>query len=131
LWRNDVNLPADLKYSKEHEWVRTDGNVATIGITDYAQGELGDIVFVELPSVGDGVSHMEPFGTIEAVKAVSDLFSPVSGKVVEVNAVLDDDPMVINRDPYGEGWMIKVEIADTAQLEQLLDVTGYRSEIGQ
>jgi glycine cleavage system H protein len=126
-----VNIPADLKYTKEHEWVRVEGNVATIGITDYAQGELGDIVFVELPGVDDTVAQMEPFGTIEAVKAVSDLYSPVSGKVIEVNAALDDDPMVVNRDPYGEGWMVKVEVTDEAQLEELLDSTSYRGVIGE
>jgi len=124
-----VNVPADLKYTKEHEWLRIEGNVATVGITDWAQGELGDIVFVELPEVGAGVEQMESFGTIEAVKAVSDIYSPVNGKVTEVNAALDDDPMVINRDPYGDGWMIKIEVADAAQLEQLLDSDGYKKLI--
>jgi len=126
-----VNIPADLKYTEEHEWVKLEDNIATIGITDYAQGELGDIVFVELPSEGDKVTQMEPFGTIEAVKAVSELFSPVTGKVVEVNSALDDDPMVINHDPYGDGWMIKVELSDTTQVEQLLDAAGYKGVIGQ
>jgi glycine cleavage system H protein len=126
-----VNIPVELKYTKEHEWVRLEGTVAIIGITDYAQSELGDIVFVELPSVGDEVKQMEPFGTIEAVKAVSDLFSPVSGKVIEVNTTLEDDPMVVNRDPYGEGWMIKVELSDTAQVEELLDSAAYRGVIGE
>jgi glycine cleavage system H protein len=126
-----MNIPADLKYTEEHEWVRLEDNIATVGITDYAQGELGDIVFVELPGEGDNVTQMEPFGTIEAVKAVSELFSPVSGKVVEVNAALDDDPMVINHDPYGDGWMIKVELSETTQVEQLLDAAGYKGLIGQ
>lgn len=126
-----MNIPVELKYTKEHEWVRVEGNIATIGITDYAQGELGDIVFVELPSVGDDVTQMEPFGTIEAVKAVSDLFSPVTGKLVEVNSALEDDPMAINRDPYGDGWMIKVEISDSSQIEQLLDSISYKSVIGE
>jgi glycine cleavage system H protein len=126
-----MNIPADLKYTEEHEWVKLEGNMATIGITDYAQGELGDIVFVELPSEGDKVTQMEPFGTIEAVKAVSELFSPVSGKVVEVNSALDDDPMIINHDPYSDGWMIKVELSDTTQIEQLLDAAGYKGIIGQ
>lgn len=126
-----MNIPADLKYTEEHEWVKLEDNIATIGITDYAQGELGDIVFVELPGEGDNVTQMEPFGTIEAVKAVSELFSPVSGKVVEVNAVLDDDPMVINHDPYGDGWMMKVELSDATQVEQLLDAAGYKGVIGQ
>lgn len=124
-----ANIPADLKYTKEHEWVRLDGNVAVIGITDYAQGELGDIVFVELPAVGDDVTMMKPFGTIEAVKAVSDMFAPLSGKVVEVNSTLDDDPMIINRDCYGDGWMLKVEISDQNEIEQLLDAGGYNEVI--
>ncbi|MCP4684657.1 MAG: glycine cleavage system protein GcvH [bacterium] len=124
-----MNVPADLKYTKEHEWLKIEGNTATIGITDWAQGELGDVVFVELPEVGSDVELMESFGTIEAVKAVSEIYSPVNGKVTEINAALDDDPMVINRDPYGEGWMIKVELSDAAQLEQLLDVDGYKGLI--
>ncbi|MEW6051975.1 MAG: glycine cleavage system protein GcvH [Candidatus Zixiibacteriota bacterium] len=114
-----------LKYTKEHEWVRLDGKVATIGITDYAQGELGDIVFVELPEIGVAVTQMGKFGTIEAVKAVSEMFSPVSGKVVEINKALDGDPMIINRDPYGDGWMIKVEVSKPGEVEQLLDAKGY------
>ncbi len=126
-----MDIPVDLNYTKEHEWVRIEGNVATIGITDYAQSELGDIVFIELPGVGDAVAQMEPFGTIEAVKAVSELFSPVSGKIIEVNSALDDDPMAINRDPYGDGWMIKVETTETAQMEQLLDAVSYKSIIGE
>lgn len=120
-----MNVPADLKYTKEHEWVRVDGNTATIGITDWAQSELGDIVFVELPQVGIDVAQMGAFGTIEAVKAVSELYSPVTGKVVQINEVLENDPMAINRDPYGEGWMIKVEIPDTDQIEELLDPGVY------
>jgi len=121
-----VNIPADLKYTKEHEWVKINGSTATIGITDYAQGELGDIVFVELPDVGKKIEQMSNFGTIEAVKAVSELFSPVSGKVLEINKSLDADPMVINRDPYGGGWMIKVEVSNLAQVEQLLNADGYK-----
>ena len=124
------NIPAELKYTKEHEWVKIEGNTAVIGITDYAQGELGDIVFVELPAVGDEVVMLKPFGTIEAVKAVSDMFAPVSGKVVEVNAALEDDPMVINRDPYGEGWMLKIEMSSADEVEQLLDSNGYNEVIG-
>jgi len=126
-----VNVPVDLKYTKEHEWVKVEGNIATVGITDWAQGELGDIVFVELPAAGLAVAQMETFGTIEAVKAVSDLFSPVTGKVTEVNAALEDEPMLINRDPYGEGWMIKVEVADASQLEQLLDAGAYKELLGE
>jgi len=126
-----VNIPVELMYTKEHEWVKIEENIATVGITDYAQDELGDIVFLELPSVGDTVTQMEPFGTIEAVKAVSDLFSPVTGKVIEINSSLDDDPMMINRDPYGDGWMIKVELSDISQIEQLLDSNSYKSIIGE
>ncbi|MFQ6009204.1 MAG: glycine cleavage system protein GcvH [Candidatus Zixiibacteriota bacterium] len=119
-------IPVELRYSKEHEWVKLEENIAIVGITDYAQSELGDIVFVELPSVGEEVKHMEPFGTIEAVKAVSDLYSPVTGKVIEVNGALDNDPMVINRDPYGEGWMIKVELSDSSEIDKLLDSASYK-----
>lgn len=122
-----MNIPSELRYTKEHEWIRLEGNLATIGITDYAQGELGDIVFVELPQIGDEVTASDTFGTIEAVKAVSDLFTPVSGVVKEINSGLDDDPMVINRDPYGEGWMAKVEVSDPASVEQLLDADSYRA----
>lgn len=121
-----MDIPSDLKYTKEHEWVSLDGDIATIGITDYAQGELGDIVFVELPAVGESISQMDSFGTIEAVKAVSDLYAPISGEVTEVNEALEDDPLVINRDPYGDGWMVKIRVSDAGQVEQLLDDTGYR-----
>jgi len=125
-----VSIPADLKYTKEHEWVKVDGSTVTIGITDYAQGELGDIVFVELPKVGEEVKATEPFGTIEAVKAVSDIFSPVTGKVSDANGKLEDDPMIINRDPYTDGWMIKVEISDKAELDSLLSPEDYKKLIG-
>ncbi len=125
-----MNIPSELKYTREHEWIKIEGDTATVGITDFAQGELGDIVFVELPKVGENVQHMKPFGTIEAVKAVSDLFAPVSGKIVGVNQALDGDPMVINRDPYQGGWIIKVQVADKTQLEQLLDSNGYKSVLG-
>jgi len=126
-----VNVPVNLKYTREHEWVKVEGNVATVGITDWAQGELGDIVFVELPEVGTRVVQMQTFGTIEAVKAVSDLFSPVSGEVVDVNGGLQDEPMLINRDPYGEGWMIKVEVSNAEELEQLLDAGEYKGVLGE
>jgi glycine cleavage system H protein len=120
-----VDTPTDLKYTKEHEWLRIDGKVATVGITDYAQGELGDVVFVELPAVDTEVESMKPFGTIEAVKAVSDLFSPVTGKIVEVNELLENDPMVVNRDPYGDGWMVKIEMTDKDEQGQLLSADDY------
>jgi len=122
-------IPEDLKYSKEHEWVKVDGETATVGITDYAQGELGDIVFVELPQVGTKVQYMKPFGTIEAVKAISDLFSPLSGEVMEVNRELESDASVINTDPYGGGWIIKVKMSDSGELDNLLSAAEYESEI--
>ena len=120
-----MNIPTDLKYTKEHEWVKIEGNLAIIGITDYAQGELGDIVFVELPSVGDEIKAGDSFGTIEAVKAVSEIFAPVSGKITEINELLEDDPMVINSDPYGNGWMIKIEVTDAGAVEALLSSDDY------
>lgn len=125
-----MNIPAELKYTKEHEWVKVDGNTAVIGITDYAQGELGDVVFVELPAVGTEVKMNQPFGTIEAVKAVSDIFSPISGKVTETNEILEDDPMVINRDAYGDGWMIKIEMSNVSEVDQLLSPDDYQELIG-
>lgn len=120
-----MNVPPGLRYTKEHEWVKIEGKTATVGITDYAQKELGDIVFVELPALGAAVAQMGKFGTIEAVKAVSDLYAPLSGKVVAINSDLDGDPMSINRDPYGAGWMIKLELTNTGEVEQLLDAGGY------
>jgi len=125
-----MNVPENLYYTEEHEWVAVNGDVATIGITDYAQGELGDVVFVELPEVGTQVKQMEPFGTIEAVKAVSDLFAPVSGEVVEINSKLSDEPEIVNKDPYGEGWMIKVKMSDTSELDGLLSPETYKGKIG-
>ena len=124
-------VPNDLKYSEEHEWVQVESGLATVGITDYAQKELGDIVFVELPSLGEEVSQMEPFGTVEAVKAVSELYSPVSGEVVEVNAKLEETPQIINSDPYGEGWMVKIKVANEEELENLLSPKEYREFIGE
>lgn len=121
-----MDVPAELKYSKEHEWIKVEGNQATIGITDYAQGELGDIVFVELPNIGDEFNKAQSFGTIEAVKAVSDIYSPLTGKVLEVNGALDDNPMAINSDPFGDGWLIKLEIKDASELDNLLDAEGYK-----
>lgn len=120
-----MNIPSQLQYTKEHEWIDIVDGTATIGITDWAQSELGDIVFVELPQVGDSVEMGESFGTIEAVKAVSDLYAPVSGKVIEVNAILESDPMVINSSPFEEGWMIKVEISDDSELDSLLSSAAY------
>ncbi|NQX91789.1 MAG: glycine cleavage system protein GcvH [Flavobacteriales bacterium] len=125
-----MNVPAELKYTKDHEWIRIEGDVATIGITDFAQGELGDIVYVEIETEGESLDSEEVFGTVEAVKTVSDLFMPVSGEVVEFNAALEDNPAVVNEDPYGEGWMIKVKISDASQVEGLLDAGAYEELIG-
>ncbi len=125
-----MEFPAELKYTKDHEWLGLDGNVGKIGITDYAQGELGDIVFIELPSIGTEVTAATPFGTIEAVKAVSDLISPVSGKVVEINGILEDDPTVVNKQPYGDGWMIKIELSNPAEIDNLLSSEDYQKLIG-
>ncbi|MBC7186029.1 MAG: glycine cleavage system protein GcvH [Calditrichaeota bacterium] len=124
-----MEVPKDLLYTKDHEWLRVDGDIATVGITAYAAGELGDVVFVELPAVGAQTKQMEPFGTIEAVKAVSDLFAPVSGQVIEVNEALSDKPEVVNSDPYGEGWMIKIKIADKGELKNLLSPEAYQAQI--
>lgn len=121
-----MNIPGDLLYTKEHEWVRVQGDTAEIGITDFAQGELGDIVFVELPKVGAAVKQLEPFGTIEAVKAVSELFSPVTGAVAAINSEIENDAGVINRDPYGEGWMIKVKLSNSAEAKSLLSADQYK-----
>ncbi len=125
-------IPTGLHYTEEHEYVRPtdEEDVFLVGITDYAQGELGDVVYLELPSSGESFGRMEVFGTIEAVKAVSDLFSPISGEVVEVNSALDQDPALVNTDPYGEGWMVRLRASDPAELEGLLDENGYRSLIG-
>ncbi len=124
-----MNIPADLKYTIEHEWVRVDGNIATIGITDFAQGELGDIVFVDVDTIGKEVGKDEVFGSVEAVKTVSDLFMPLSGEVLELNAELDGAPEKVNADPYGEGWMVKVKISDASQLADLMDAAAYEAHV--
>ena len=125
-----ANVPTDLKYTEEHEYVKSAGaNEVVVGITDYAQGELGDVVFVELPKVGASYEKGASFGTIEAVKAVSELYSPVSGEVVAVNDALDANPALVNSDPYGEGWMIRLRVADSAQLDSLLDAAAYQGKI--
>jgi glycine cleavage system H protein len=120
-----MEIPAGLRYSKEHEWVATEDEVATIGITDYAQEQLGEIVYVELPAVGDKISKDDAFGVVESVKAVSDIYAPVSGTVVEVNQELPESPEMINEDPYGDGWLVKVKVSDAAELEDLLDNEEY------
>ncbi|MEM1120400.1 MAG: glycine cleavage system protein GcvH [Bacteroidota bacterium] len=128
-----MNLPKDLKYTEEHEWIRVDGSVATIGITDYAQGELGELVYVEVETVGEDIDMGEVFGTVEAVKTTSDLFMPVSGKVIEFNSKIDendgDDPTIINTDPYGEGWIVKIELSDLEELKTLMDADAYEKMI--
>ena len=125
-----MNVPAELKYSKEHEWVRTEGDIAVIGITAFAQGELGDIIYVDIDSVGETMSQNAIFGTVEAVKTVSDLFLPVGGEIVEFNETLKDQPELVNSDPYGNGWMIKVKMSNPAELDTLLDSAGYQALIG-
>jgi glycine cleavage system H protein len=120
-----MNIPKELKYTKDHEWISVDGDVVTIGITDFAQGELGDIVYVEIETEGEELDAEEVFGTVEAVKTVSDLFMPVSGEVIEVNAGLEDNPATVNEDPYGKGWMIKVKLSDTSELDNLLSAEDY------
>jgi len=123
--------PKDLKYDREHEWVRLEGDVATIGISDFAQDQLGEVVYVDLPSVGDVVSTGESFGEVESVKSVSELFSPVSGEIIEVNDVLEDAPETVNEDCYDAGWMIKVKVEDTAEVEALMDADEYEAYIAE
>mgnify|MGYP001326720553 FL=1 len=125
-----MNIPDNLKYTKEHEWVRLEGDVAVVGITDFAQGELGDIVFVEVDTVDETLDADEVFGTIEAVKTVSDLFLPVAGEIVEFNEAVEDDPALVNNDPYGEGWLIKVKVSNPADVDGLLDGEAYKDVIG-
>ncbi|WP_339741127.1 glycine cleavage system protein GcvH [uncultured Sunxiuqinia sp.] len=122
-----MNLPENLKYTKEHEWVRVEENIVSVGITDFAQGELGDIVFVEIETEGEELAKGDTFGTVEAVKTVSDLFMPVGGKVLEFNTALEDEPELINKDPYGKGWMIKIEMSDAADLDDLMDADAYQA----
>lgn len=125
-----MNVPSNLKYTKEHEWVLVEGDTITVGVTDFAQGELGDVVFVEIETEGESLDQGETFGTIEAVKTVSDLFMPVSGEVLEVNPNLEETPDVVNSDPYGGGWMIKVKVEDASQLDGLLSAADYEALIG-
>ncbi|MHC1730511.1 MAG: glycine cleavage system protein GcvH [Bacteroidales bacterium] len=125
-----MNVPSNLKYTKDHEWVLINGNVATVGITDFAQHELGDIVFIEIETVGEELGHGEVFGTVEAVKTVSDLFMPVSGTVLEKNEELDTKADLVNTDPYGQGWMVKVELSDASEVNVLLDAEAYKKLIG-
>ena len=125
-----MNIPANLKYSNDHEWVRVEGNEAFVGITDFAQGPLGDLVFVDVPTVGESLGQNEVFGSIEAVKTVSDAFLPVSGEILEFNEALENDPALVNKDPYGEGWIIKVNMANPAEVDTLLSADDYAKLVG-
>lgn len=124
-----MNIPSELKYTKDHEWIKIDGDTATIGITDFAQSELGDIVYVDVDTVDDEVERDDVFGSVEAVKTVSDLFMPLTGEVTEFNEALEDEPELVNKDPYGDGWMIKVAVADASQIDDLLDADAYKNLI--
>lgn len=125
-----MNIPATLKYTKDHEWVRVEGDTATIGITDFAQSELGDIVYVEIETEGETLDQEEVFGSVEAVKTVSDLFMPISGEILEFNSALEANPEAVNKDPYGDGWMIKVKITNPAELDALMDAAAYEALVG-
>ena len=125
-----MNIPSDLKYTKDHEWIKIEGNVATIGITDFAQSELGDIVYVDVDTLDETVEKESIFGSVEAVKTVSDLFMPLTGEITEFNEELENEPELVNKDPYGKGWMIKITFSDASQVEELLDAKGYEDLIG-
>jgi glycine cleavage system H protein len=125
-----MEFPSNARYTKDHEWIRLDGDIATVGITDFAQGELGDIVFVDIPTEGETLAAEEVFGSVEAVKTVSDLYLPVAGEIVEVNADIDGQPDLVNTDPYGAGWMVRIKVASVADVEALLDVDAYRALVG-
>jgi glycine cleavage system H protein len=125
-----MNFPENLKYTEDHEWVKLEGNIGTIGVTDHAQGELGDIVYIDIPEPDATVNLGDSFGTIEAVKTVAEMYAPVSGKLVEVNSALNDAPETVNSDPYGEGWIVKIELSNLAELDKLMDATAYKAKIG-
>jgi glycine cleavage system H protein len=125
-----MNFPEQLRYTKEHEWISIDGNVATIGITEFAQGELGDIIYVDIDTIGKDLSSEAVFGTVEAVKTVSDLFLPVAGTITEKNPLLDSQPELVNQDPYGDGWMVKITLKDPSEVEALMDAAAYKALIG-
>ena len=125
-----MNIPQDLKYTKDHEWIKVEGDTATVGITDFAQGELGDIVYVEVETLDETLDREEVFGTVEAVKTVSDLYLPLSGEIIEFNESLEDEPEKVNSDPYGQGWMIKIKFSDESQLEDLLSADAYKEVLG-
>jgi glycine cleavage system H protein len=125
-----MNVPGNLKYTKDHEWLRIEGDMGYVGVTDFAQGELGDIVFIEIETVGETLKHEEVFGTIEAVKTVSDMFMPVSGEILEMNPAIEESPDVVNKDPYGQGWMVKIRITNPSEIDHLLSPEKYRELIG-
>ncbi|NVN17876.1 glycine cleavage system protein GcvH [Muricauda sp. HICW] len=125
-----MNIPSELKYTKDHEWVKIDGDIATVGITDFAQSELGDIVYVEVETLDETLDKEEVFGTVEAVKTVSDLFLPLSGEIVEFNETLEDEPEKVNSDPYGDGWMVKIKISEPSEVEELMSADDYKALIG-
>ncbi len=125
-----MNIPEGLKYTKEHEWIKVEGNVGTIGLTDYAQGELGDIIYVDVTTVGNDVAQGETFGTVEAVKTVSDMYAPVSGKISEFNSAVNDNPASVNQEPYGAGWLVKMEISNMSDLDSLLSPEDYKNLVG-
>lgn len=125
-----MNIPEGLKYTKEHEWIKVEGNVGTIGLTDYAQGELGDIIYVDVTTVGNDVAQGDTFGTVEAVKTVSDMYAPVSGKIAEFNSAVNDNPASVNQDPYGAGWLVKIEISNMGDLDNLLSPADYKNLVG-
>lgn len=125
-----MNIPDNLKYTKDHEWIRVEGSTGYVGISDYAQGELGDIIYIDVTTVGETLNMGDTFGTIEAVKTVSDCYAPVSGKIVEFNSAINDNPAVVNKDPYGEGWIIKMELTNPADLDTMLSAADYKSQVG-
>ena len=125
-----MNIPQELKFTKDHEWIKIEDDIATVGITDFAQGELGDIVYVDVESVDEAFDQNEVFGSVEAVKTVSDLFMPLSGEIIEFNELLEDAPEKVNADPYGDGWMIKIKLSDSSEIDNLLDAAGYKEIIG-
>jgi len=127
---NNMNIPQELKYTKDHEWIKIEGDVATVGITDFAQGELGDIVYVEVETVDETLDREEVFGTVEAVKTVSDLFLPLTGEIIEFNETLEDEPELVNSDPYGKGWMVKIKFSEASEVEDLLDAEAYKELVG-
>ena len=131
LLEDNMNFPENLKYTLDHEWIKVDGNIGTIGVTDHAQSELGDVVYIDIPNDITEITKGSSFGTIEAVKTVADIYAPVTGTVLDVNRIFNDNPEVINQDPYGDGWIIKIELANPSELDELLDVNAYKELVGE